>query len=67
MINLSYLFDYRRLEEWQDQEQLLLLKEQRRMLNRGGDVMLAYSLNKNIRELGKIKKRPKSARMGIRA
>jgi hypothetical protein len=56
----------KKLEDWREKEQLLLLREQKRMLNQGGDVMLAYSLNKNIREIEKLRKRPKSARMGIR-
>ena len=54
------------LEQWREREQLLLLHEQKRMLHRGGDVLLAYSLNKNIKELESLKKRPKSARMGLR-
>lgn len=45
----------------------MMLKERKRMLNQGADVMLAYSLNKNMMELESLRKRPKSARMGIRA
>lgn len=52
--------------ELQEQEQLMMLKEKKRMLNQGADVMLAYSLNKNIRDIEGLRKRPKSARMGLR-
>jgi hypothetical protein len=54
-------------QELKEQERLYRLKDQKKRLNQGADVMLAYSLNKNIRQLENLKKRPKSARMAIRA
>ena len=47
-----------------EREQLMMLKHQRKMINKAGDVMLAYSLNKSIKELENIRRRPKSERMG---
>ena len=57
----------KKLDELREQEELFYLQNKRRLFNQGGDVMLAYSLNKNIRELEKLRRRPKSARLGIRA
>ena len=56
----------KKYEEQRAKEELRMLKEKRRLLNQGADVMLAYSLNKNIKELENLRKRPKSARMGLR-
>lgn len=57
----------KKYDELREQEELFYLQNKRRLFNQGGDVMLAYSLNKNIRELEKLRRRPKSARLGIRA
>lgn len=57
----------KRYQQLKEQEEIMLLRERKKMFNQVGDVMLAYSLNKNIRELERVRQRPKSARMGIRA
>ncbi|CAI2382902.1 unnamed protein product [Moneuplotes crassus] len=56
----------KKIKSQHDKEQLMFLKQQRRLINRAGDVMLAYSLNKSIRDLENIRRRPKSARNGLR-
>jgi hypothetical protein len=55
------------LKKLREEEQMMMLRERKRMMNQGADVMLAYSLNKNMIELESMRKRPKSARMGLRA
>lgn len=73
----------KKLEELREREELIMMRDNHRMINHGGDglrklhilkskanndqtCMLAYSLNKNMRELDRYKKRPKSARLGLR-
>lgn len=63
----NYERKIRKYNELKEREQAMMLQERKRMMNQGADVMLAYSLNKNIRELDTIRRRPKSARMGLRA
>jgi len=57
----------RKNKERMEREQLMMLKHQRKLINKAGDVMLAYSLNKSIKDIENIRRRPKSARIGFRS